>query len=338
MSAIREKEFMATAEHLAIIDSGIQVWNKWRLEHPEITPDLSGASLCDRQLRRADFRDSILSGADLSRSDLSEAEFCHAKVEAGICRDANLFRADFFNADFTGADLSGANLEYSVMVETNLLGANVDQCRIYGISVWRLQGRPNEPCRLVIQCRNGPTMTVDEIEVAQFIYLLFENRNISRFIEDVSSRLVLILGRFTPERKAILECIADALRAQQYSPVIFDFEKPDSLGLSETTTLLARMSRFIVADLTDPHSIPQELQAIVPDLQIPVQPIIEGSHQPFATFLGLAEYPWVLELKRYQDRQDLSSSICDLIIKPAETERSRILSRRRQLELLYHNQ
>ena len=57
-----------------------------------------------------------------------------------------------------------------------------------------------------------------------------------------------------------------ALRAKAYLPILFDFEKPQTRDLTETVTTLARMSRFIIADLTDPRSIPQELSQIVPDL------------------------------------------------------------------------
>jgi hypothetical protein len=37
------------------------------------------------------------------------------------------------------------------------------------------------------------------------------------------------------------------------------------------------MARFIIADLTDPSSIPKELEAIVPHLAVPIQPLFEGS-------------------------------------------------------------
>ena len=41
------------------------------------------------------------------------------------------------------------------------------------------------------------------------------------------------------------------------------------------------MARFIIADLTDPSSIPKELEAIVPDLAVPVQPLLEGSSRSY---------------------------------------------------------
>jgi hypothetical protein len=31
---------MASPEHLAILEKGVDVWNKWREENPDIEPDL----------------------------------------------------------------------------------------------------------------------------------------------------------------------------------------------------------------------------------------------------------------------------------------------------------
>ena len=62
---------------------------------------------------------------------------------------------------------------------------------------------------------------------------------------------MLILGRFTEERKAVLDAIRDELRRRDYIPILFDFDKPANRDLTETISLLARMARFIVADITE---------------------------------------------------------------------------------------
>ncbi|HYW37536.1 MAG TPA: hypothetical protein VE957_05445 [Terriglobales bacterium] len=57
-------------------------------------------------------------------------------------------------------------------------------------------------------------------------------------------------------------------------PVLFDFEKRASKDLTGTITTLANMAGFIVADLTDPSSVPHELAMVVPGTVVPVQTII----------------------------------------------------------------
>ena len=69
----------------------------------------------------------------------------------------------------------------------------------------------------------------------------------------------------------------EELRKRDYLPILFDFAVPATRDITETVSLLARMARFIIADLTDPSSIPKELEAIVPHLAVPIQPLIEGS-------------------------------------------------------------
>jgi hypothetical protein len=41
------------------------------------------------------------------------------------------------------------------------------------------------------------------------------------------------------------------------------------------------MSRFVIADITNPKSSPKELEAIVPDYQIPFVTIIHKDEKPF---------------------------------------------------------
>ena len=114
---------------------------------------------------------------------------------------------------------------------------------------------------------------VDNIEIAQFIYLLLNNQKIREAIDSITSKVVLILGRFTPERKAVLDVIRDELRKQNYTPVLFDFEKPNR-DLTGTVSILVHLARFIIVDLTDPSSAPHEVAMIAPQTIVPVQPLL----------------------------------------------------------------
>ncbi len=117
-------------------------------------------------------------------------------------------------------------------------------------------------------------ITVDSLKVAQFIYLLLINEEIREVIDTITSKVVLILGRFTPGRKQILDAIKNELRKRNYSPILFDFEKPSSRDITETVSTLAHLSRFVIADITDAKSIPQELSHIVPFLpSVPIVPL-----------------------------------------------------------------
>ena len=64
-------------------------------------------------------------------------------------------------------------------------------------------------------------------------------------IDTITSKAVLILGRFTDERKAVLDALREELRKRNYLPILFDFDAPARRNLTETITLLARMARFI---------------------------------------------------------------------------------------------
>jgi hypothetical protein len=79
------------------------------------------------------------------------------------------------------------------------------------------------------------------------------------------------------------------LRKRDYPPILFNFEVP-----ATRDTLLARMARFVVAELTDPSSIPKELETIIPTLAVPVQPLLEGASRPHAMFKDYWKYDWVI--------------------------------------------
>jgi hypothetical protein len=231
---------------------------------------------------------------------------------------ANLYMAILSEADCTEAALEGAILNNASLVATNLKKANLTDCSIYGISAWNVVLDGAIQSRLVITLPSEPTITVDNLEVAQFIYLLLNNQKIRDVLNTITSKVVLILGRFTPERKRVLDAIRKELRRQKYLPVLFDFEKPRSRNFTETIVTLAHLSRFVIADLTLPRSTPQELQAIVPSLAVPIQPILQASKNEYSMSPDLKKYAWFLPLYRYNSLADLLTSLEEKVITPAE--------------------
>ena len=109
-------------------------------------------------------------------------------------------------------------------------------------------------------------------------------------IDTITSKAVLILGRFTDERKAVLDALREELRKRDYLPILFDFDVPATRDITETVSLLARMARFIIADLTDPSSIPKELEAIVPTLPCPFSRCSKVRRGPYAMFKDYWKY------------------------------------------------
>ena len=379
---------MANEEHVKILKQGVEAWNNWREENPDIKPDLieadlSEADLTEADLSWADLRKAKLSGADLSGADLSEATLRKADLSGSNLYKARLMEADFFGAnlseaslfgtnlcwarlsganlsgaelsradllgaellgaelsqadldwtdlteaDLTEADLTGASLTGASLIKTNLTGADLTGCSIYGISAWELKLEGATQTDLIITRFGEPTITVDNLEVAQFIYLLLNNERVRDVIDTITSKVVLILGRFTEERKAVLDAIRDELRKHNYLPVLFDFDKPASRDITETVRTLAHLARFIIADLTEPRSIPQELQAIVPGLAVPVQPLLlEGSTGEYGMFQDLRKYDWVLEVHRYDSLEGLLASLGDRVIAPAEAKAKELAKR-----------
>jgi hypothetical protein len=232
---------------------------------------------------------------------------------------ANLRRAHLYGADLSGADLSRADLSEAPLVSADLTGANLTGSRVYGVSVWRSKLEGAKQQNLVITRIDEPQITVDHIEVAQFIYVMLNNQKIRDVIDTITSKVVLILGRFTDERKAVLNALREELRKRNYLPVLFDFSVPATRDITETVSLLARMARFVVADITDAKSIPQELAVIVPDLpSVPVQPLLLEGSAEYGMFEHFKRYPWVLETYRYASSERLIAGLAEHVIDPAE--------------------
>ena len=80
---------MAIEEHVALLKQGVSIWNKWRRNNPEVTPDLSDANLEGMHLEAANFEDVDFTGANLSRCNLRRTIFNGAALERTILHEAD---------------------------------------------------------------------------------------------------------------------------------------------------------------------------------------------------------------------------------------------------------
>ena len=310
---------MANDEHVALLKQGVAAWNAWRDKNPNIRPDLSGADLIEANLIGANLSGANLIGADLRAANLDGANLIEAHLSGGHLRGAYLGGADLRGADLGGADLGEADLQAAVLIGTDFSAADLTGSRIHGVSAWGLKLEGSRQQNLIITRADEPEITVDNIEVAQFIYLMLHNQKIRDVIDTITSKAVLILGRFTDERKAVLDALREELRKRNYLPILFDFDKPTSQTTDETITLLARMARFIIADVSDAKAVLQELRAIVPDLpSVPVQPVIAATQEEPGMFDFYRNFRSFLPVHHYASQDQLLADLGEKVIRPAE--------------------
>ncbi len=306
-------------------------WNEWRRQNRDIKPCLDGVDLSDLNLSYANFRESSLKGTDFSRCQLVETDFVRSHLQKSKFIGAYLYGALLDQADLSNAELMNSTLWWTTLVQTKLRGADISGSRVYGVSPWDVDLEATRQNDLDISRPDcyETKLTVHDLEVAHFMHLLVDNRKIRNVIDTATSKVVLILGRFTPARKAVLDALREELRKYDLVPIVFDFDQPASKNLTETIATLANLARIVIADLTDPKSIPQELQRIVPhNPSLPVQPIIHCSQDPYAMFGDLLDYDWVLEPHEYEALDDLLAEITGSLIEPALAEAKRIQNRR----------
>jgi uncharacterized protein YjbI with pentapeptide repeats len=294
--------------------------------------NLRGAQFSLTKAFSANFRGVLAEGAQFDGALLWQADFTDAKCASAVFRDAGL-RATWFQR----ADLSHADLTFASFVKTHLDDAILDNCLVYGASVWDLQGTPASQRNLVISPAGEPTIAVDDFKVAQFIRLLLTNSEIREVIETIGRKAVLILGRFTPERKEVLDAIREELRKRNYLPLMFDFDRPADRSLIETVVTLGHLSRFVIADITDAKVVLQELQAIVPQLPtLPVMPIVQAGAPMTAAIADFSTNAnFIADIFEYLDIGQIRDLLPTAVIAPAEARRAKIESDRAAFEAKY---
>ncbi|HEV2582628.1 MAG TPA: pentapeptide repeat-containing protein, partial [Ktedonobacteraceae bacterium] len=255
--------------------------------------------------------DADLSGANLTGTDLSEAvlnrsRLIGANLSAATLRDADLQDATLRGANLSGANLQGANLRYTVLADADLSGADLTGCAIYGVSAWntRLHGAIQARLDLTDSPAPGhpvsqPAITVGHLAAAQLLHLLSQNAYTPAVHSALSRHIVLILGRFPPERQQTLQAIRHDLWERNYVPVFVDVLALEEQAHAGLIDVLIGMASGVLVDLSDaPYA-----EVMFPRRPIPVQPVlVEGqvAREVFPLF-----YHQLLPLSRYESTEGL---------------------------------
>jgi len=110
----------SNSEHIEIIKQGVDAWNRWRLENPDVAPDL-----CSAELTEANLSGANLDNASLKRSNLSRANLQQASLEGALLIEATLTGADLSGANLRTANLEGAHLNGTKLQNADLRAANL---------------------------------------------------------------------------------------------------------------------------------------------------------------------------------------------------------------------
>lgn len=263
-----------------------------------------------------------MEGAILDDARLDQADFSNACLEGASLCGTFLRMTDMSVANLRGADLTESRLFVSNFSHAKMEGAVLRNCHVYGTSAWGVSTDDSTiQENIIITTVFESVLAVDNFEMAHFVYMLAHSSGIQKAIDTITSKVVLILGRFSEERKPILNSLRKNLRSPRfdYVPIIFDFGKPLSRDTHETITLLARLARFVVADITDAISIPQELVSIVQELpSLPVLPILLNERKPWGMFDHISRYPWVLPIVNYGANGMTEEELARLVVAPVE--------------------
>jgi uncharacterized protein YjbI with pentapeptide repeats len=288
--------------------------------------NLSDANLECATLYEAKIWQTKLTKANLKYADLSGSDLQDANLSGAILTNAHLDFARLIRIDLSRANLEGATLTGAVLIDVNFEEANLANCSIYGISAWGNNVNRAIQTNLIITNEKEPIITVDNLEVAQFIYLLINNEKLRDIIDTITSKVVLILGRFTPERKPVLDAMREELRKYNYLPIMFDFEKPASQDFIEPVSTLAHLARFVIADFTDAKIILEEVPHIVRNITVPVKPLLlEGSgNEPVTLYNLRRNHHSLLDTYLYKGVDDLLLSFKDRVVEPAERKASEL--------------
>ena len=154
---------MAIPEHVEKLKEGVEAWNSWRAIHPDVSPDLSGLNLRNRDefgaseiwfeksynpsgrdLSSVDMSGINLRGSNLRKIDLYRAKLSDADLSESDLRAAKLRRMDakrlwLWNSDLRGADISYSNISSGMLSQSNLTGTKLIRADVSNVGVHKVK-------------------------------------------------------------------------------------------------------------------------------------------------------------------------------------------------------
>lgn len=250
---------------------------------------------------------ALLNGASMENCNLRGAKLCGSRLD----------RVDLTEAKLTRADLREATLEFVQMVRTDVAGADFHGCSITGLTAFDLRGRPLDETQLRIATARGEPVVVDFLEAAQFVPLLSSER-LGHALDCIAPKVVLILGRFSRDRKPVLDALRAALTARGWVALVFDFPAPK--GITQTFKVLASLVGWVIADVTEATEVRREITHFAEQHRaVPIRPILQGRR---AEWFGLDELrdegANVAATFRYRDTPHLLASLDEALVKPTQ--------------------
>ena len=266
--------------------------------------------LNDTNLNESHFQDCSFNDSDLTMVDFKNAKILNVMFKKCYMNNINFFCADLSGSQFINSSMDFVQLSNSIVDDTSFIN-----CSVYGAAIWNLQGRTKQESNIKITIPTSSNqISVDGIETAQFFNMIVENAKISKMLDVASSKVVLILGRFTPERKKILDALKKLLLSSDYIPILFDFDCPELKTTQETINILAGLSHYILADVTEATSTLQEIQSIVGDFPtITIIPIIEKGNRWPSMWDSFIPRHNIKAMYEYSDYKGLEKYIIDTL-------------------------
>lgn len=259
------------------------------------------------EFKSVSFNKCSIRGSNFLYATMEDTKF----VTCSITNNSFVFAKFHSESEFVECNFFGSSF-----ISSEFNNSKIIKCWMYGGNFWSIKLDENTLQKdLIISPKNEKKteidqILVDSIHVGNIISNLYLTQNrFFEFIEETSKIFILILGRFPNENfHSSLPYLQNAIRDYKqtnYSPLVFNFEKPEKRDLIEIIILLATLSKYIIVDLSDPKSAPAEIQAILGILAVPIIPIIHKDQEVPATFSFVNKYNWVSDVIKYDDYEEI---------------------------------